>query len=64
MPEHDERTLQLKVSNGEISTKAIDLRGFLGVIRIMKQGLRSYQAVKMGIVNKCFDAFEREIVDY
>lgn len=55
--------LQLKASNGEISTKAIDLRGLLAAIRIMKQGLRPYQAVKMGIVNKCFDAFEREIVE-
>lgn len=55
--------LQLKASNGEISTKAIDLRGLLGAIRIIRQGLRPYQAVKMGIVNKCFDVFEREIVD-
>lgn len=55
--------LQLKASNGEISTKAIDLRGLLGAIRIMKQGLRPYQAVKMGIVNKCFDVFEKEIVE-
>lgn len=55
--------LQLKASNGEISTKAIDLRGLIGAIRIMKQGLNPYQAVKMGIVNKCFDIFEKEIVE-
>lgn len=55
--------LQLKASNGEISTKAIDLRGMLGAIRIMRQGLEPYLAVKMGIVNKCFDAFEKEIVE-
>ncbi len=55
--------LQLKASNGEISTKAIDLRGLIGAIRIMKRGLNPYQAVKMGIVNKCFDVFEKEIVE-
>lgn len=55
--------LQLKASNGEISTKAIDLRGLIGAIRIMKCGLNPYQAVKMGIVNKCFDIFEKEIVE-
>lgn len=55
--------LQLKASNGEISTKAIDLRGLIGAIRIVKQGLAPYQAVKMGIVNKCFDVFEKEIVE-
>lgn len=55
--------LQLKASNGEISTKSIDLRGLIGAIRIIKQSLNPYQAVKMGIVNKCFDTFEKEIVE-
>lgn len=55
--------LQLKAANGEISTKAIDLRGLIGAIRTTRCGLSPYAAVKMGIVNKCFDQFEREIVE-
>lgn len=55
--------LQTKAFNGEISTKALDLRGLISAIRTTKCGLKPYQAVKMGIVNKCFDIFEKEIVD-
>ncbi len=55
--------LQLKASNGEISTKALDLRGLIGAIRTMECGLTPYLAVKMGVVNKCFDIFEKEIVE-
>lgn len=55
--------LQLKASNGEISTKALDLRGLIGAIRTMECGLNPYLAVKMGVVNKCFDVFEKEIVE-
>ena len=55
--------LQLKASNGEISTKSLDLRGLTAAIRTMECGLSPYLAVKMGVVNKCFDVFEKEIVD-
>lgn len=55
--------LQLKAENGEISTKALDLRGVLAAVRTMQTGLSPALAVKMGVINKCFDAFEREIVE-
>lgn len=54
--------LQLKASNGEISTKSLDLRGMLGSLKTIRQGLTPALAVRMGIVNKSFDAFEKEIV--
>lgn len=54
--------LQKKAAQAEISTKALDLRGLIGAIRTVRAGLSPWQAVKMGIVNKCFDIYEREIV--
>lgn len=54
--------LQLKAFHNEISTKPLDLRGLIGAIRTMKAGLTPRQALSMGIVNKSFDMFEREMV--
>lgn len=54
--------LQIKAQNSEISTKAMDLRGLLAALGAVKIGLKPYQAVQMGITNKAFDIFEREIV--
>lgn len=54
--------LQLKAAHNEISTKAMDLRGLMGAIRTMSVGVSPRKALDMGIVNKCFDLFEREIV--
>ena len=54
--------LQIKAQNGEISTKAVDLRGLLAALGSVQIGLKPYQAVQMGITNKAFDLFEREIV--
>ena len=55
--------LQMKAENGEISTKALDLRGILAALRTIRQGLRPSAAIRMGVVNKCFDTFEKEIVE-
>ncbi len=55
--------LQLKADNSEISTKALDLRGLLAALGTIRTGLRPLQAVRMGITNKTFDIFEKEIVD-
>lgn len=55
--------LQLKAKNSEISTKALDLRGLLAAIRVVDAGLSPLAAVRMGIVNKTFDIFEKEIVE-
>lgn len=54
--------IQLKAENSEISTKALDLRGLIGAIKTIICGLSPSLAVQMGIVNKCFDIFEKEIV--
>ena len=54
--------LQTKAQNSEISTKALDLRGLLDSLGAVEIGLPPYQAVQMGITNKAFDIFEKEIV--
>ena len=55
--------LQLKCMNSEISTKSLDLRGLLAAMKIVDSGLSPWQAIRMGIVNKTFDVFEKEIVE-
>ncbi len=54
--------LQIKAANGEITTRALDLRGLLAAVRIVRSGLAPYLAVRMGITNKTFDSFEKEII--
>lgn len=55
--------LQLKANNSEISTKALDLRGLLAAMGVVRCGLPPLQAVRMGVTNKSFDIFEKEIID-
>ena len=55
--------LQLKAGNSEITTKSLDLRGLLAAMKIVDTGLSPWQAVQMGVVNKTFDVFEKEIVE-
>ena len=55
--------LQMKASHNEISTKPLDLRGLIGAVKTIKAGLSPRQALQMGIVNKSFDIFEREIIE-
>ncbi|MDO5424497.1 MAG: MoxR family ATPase [Eubacteriales bacterium] len=55
--------LQAKAKNGEISTKPLDLRGLLGALKLIRGGLKPNLAVTMGITNKCFDTFEREMIE-
>ena len=54
--------LQLKAEHSEISTKSVDIRGMIGALKTIETGLRPTSAVNMGITNKSFDIFEREIV--
>lgn len=51
-----------KCDSAEISTKALDLRGLLASVTLVRQGLTLGQALEMGITNKSFDEFERQIV--
>ena len=55
--------IQLKAMNGEISTKSLDLRGLLAAMKIVSAGLSPWKALRMGVVNKTFDAFEKEIIE-
>lgn len=54
--------LQLKYQQGEISSKAVDLRGLLGALKIYQQGLGLRRALQMSLVNKVFNEDERQIV--
>lgn len=55
--------LRRKCDSAEISTKALDLRGLLSALRLMERGIATEQALRMGIINKAFDPFERQLVE-
>ena len=54
--------IRAKCESGEISTKALDLRGLIAAVKLIRNGLTAGQALEMGIVNKSTDDFERQIV--
>ena len=54
--------LNKKCLNSEISTRALDLRGLLDAIDLMGLGLAPAAALDMGITNKSFDPYERQLV--
>lgn len=55
--------LQIKAYHGEISTKSLDLRGLVSAVKATRSGLSPIDAIQMGIINKSFDVFEKEIVE-
>ena len=55
--------LQKKCESAEISPKALDLRGLLASVRLIKKGLAPLEALRLGIGNKIFDPYERKLVD-
>lgn len=54
--------LNKKCMNSEISTRALDLRGLLDAIDLMQLGLSPAAALDMGITNKSFDSYERQLI--
>lgn len=54
--------IEKKCDSAEISTKALDLRGLLASVRLAQHGLEVNRALQMGIANKAFDDFERQLV--
>lgn len=54
--------IRTKCENSELSTKALDLRGLIASLELIKKGLTVSRALTLGIVNKTFDDFERQIV--
>lgn len=55
--------IQRKCASGEISAKALDLRGLIASIRLMDKGLSAQEALSLGIVNKVFDPYERKLIE-
>lgn len=55
--------LQKKCENAEISSKALDLRGFLDAVALMEKGLAVESALDMGIANKSFDPYEKTLIE-
>ena len=54
--------IRAKCESGEISTKALDLRGLIAAVKLIQKGLSAAQALEMGIINKSTDDFERQLV--
>lgn len=54
--------LQRKCEGGEISTKALDLRGLLDALELMGAGVPSGAALDMGITNKTADGYEQGLI--
>ncbi len=54
--------IRKKCDSSEISTKALDLRGLLASVQLVENGLSVKDALELGIVNKSFDDFERQLV--
>ncbi len=56
------RDLRAKCDSGEISTKALDLRGLLASLHLIEKGIPSGRALELGVINKAFEPFERQLV--
>lgn len=54
--------LQKKCESAEISSKALDLRGLLDALRLIRRGVSAGTALDMGITNKAFDAYEQSLI--
>ena len=55
------RDLRQKCDSGEISTKALDLRGLLSALHLMEKGISAGQALRLGVINKAFEPFEQQL---
>lgn len=55
--------IQRKCASGEISPKALDLRGLIAAIRLTCKGLTVQEALTLGIINKVFDPYERKLIE-
>lgn len=54
--------LQKKCESAEISSKALDLRGMLDALRLIRRGIGAGTALDMGITNKAFDSYEQGLI--
>ena len=51
-----------KAEHADISERAVDLRGLLDAIRLIRHGITSGEALEMTITNKSFDTYERKLI--
>lgn len=56
------KDIELKVENSEISSKPLDLRGLLAALGSIELGLDPLEALEMGVINKTFDDFEKQVL--
>lgn len=56
------KDMELKVENSEISSKPLDLRGLLAALGSIELGLDPLEALEMGVINKTFDDFEKQVL--
>lgn len=54
--------LQKKAEHADISERAVDLRGMLDAIRMIRRGITSGEALEMTVTNKSFDTYERKLI--
>ena len=54
--------LMRKTEKAEISDRALDLRGLLDALSLIREGLTAGQALQMCIVDKTFDAYEQSLI--
>ncbi len=54
--------LQKKCESAEVSSKALDLRGLLDALRLVRQGVSAVDALDMGITFKAFDPYEQDLI--
>ncbi len=54
--------LMKKTEKAEISDRALDLRGLLDALSLIREGLTAGQALRMCIVDKTFDSYEQSLI--
>lgn len=54
--------IRKKCDSSEISTKPLDLRGLMSSVLLVQNALPLGRALEISISNKCFDAYERQLV--
>ena len=54
--------LQKKCESAEISSKALDLRGMLDALRLIRRGISAGTALDLGITNKAVDSYEQGLI--
>lgn len=54
--------LQRKAAHADITDRAVDLRGLMDALELIRQGLSCGEALEMGLVNKSFDPYEQGLI--